>query len=159
MSANNSAPPSRTQLLQTAMLASFEGKKFEDVKFWVFSRRMRSGVVDQPKSLVANNALVRKATSYFDLVLSGGFSESDLIDMDAPYPSTMRQGVDDYGYISDSDLESEDDEDLQKQPDSTGHSDYTRCNETTTSDCIKVSHPTEYRIDSTRAPGDCWWLG
>ena len=46
------------------------------------------------------------------VVLSGGFSESDLIDMDAPYPSTMRQDVDDYGYISDSDLESEDDEDL-----------------------------------------------
>lgn len=39
--------------------------------------------------------------------------------MDEPYPSTMRQSVDDYGYTSDSDLESENDEDLDDQPDST----------------------------------------
>ncbi|KAI1796421.1 hypothetical protein LXA43DRAFT_879627 [Ganoderma leucocontextum] len=110
---------SRTQLLQAAMLASFTGKAFQDVKFFAFSRRMRGGIVDQPKSLVANSSLIRKSTSHFDPVLSGGFSESDLIDLDAPYPSSLGQSVDDYGYTSDSDLDSEDGEDLDDQPDST----------------------------------------
>ncbi|KAM5532551.1 hypothetical protein V8D89_013757 [Ganoderma adspersum] len=123
MSTNDLSSPSRTQLLQAAMLTSFEGRTFEDVKFWVFSRRKRGGTVDQPKALVANSTLVRKATPHFNPVLSGGFSESDFIDMDAPYPPTMRQSVDDYGYTSDSDLESENDEDLDDQPDSTRDSD------------------------------------
>ena len=127
--------PSRAQLLQATVLASLTGKAFEDVKFFAFSRRARDGIVDQPKSLVANSSLVQKATSHFDpgkpplclalratgyahtlAVLSGGFSEGDLIDMDAPYPSTLQQGVDEYGYISDSDLENENEEDLQGGP-------------------------------------------
>lgn len=66
MSTNDLSSPSRTQLLQAAMLTSFEGRAFEDVKFWVFSRRKCGGTVDQPKSLVANSTLVRKATPHFD---------------------------------------------------------------------------------------------
>ncbi|TBU29596.1 hypothetical protein BD311DRAFT_660992 [Dichomitus squalens] len=106
----------REEVSQYAMLASIEGKAFEDVKFYSFSRLSRSGRVDTPRALFGNSALIRKASSHFDFVLIGkGFSESGITNMDAPYPSSRPPVTEDYDYVSDSDLEEEllesDDED------------------------------------------------
>lgn len=41
------------------------------------------------------------------IVLTKGFGESGIADMDAPFPSTRLQYTDEYDYSSDSDLEDE----------------------------------------------------
>ena len=58
---------SKEEISDYTMLASIDGVAFEDVKFWTFSRRARSGTVDTPRGLFGNSALVRKASSYFDM--------------------------------------------------------------------------------------------
>ncbi|RDX50132.1 hypothetical protein OH76DRAFT_1455600 [Lentinus brumalis] len=101
----------REQVSQFAMLASMTRGNFEDVKFYAFSRRSRAkaGVVDTPLSLYGNSALIRKASTHFDLVLTQGFAEGGITDLNAPYPRNRPSyvDVDDYRYASDSDLDDE----------------------------------------------------
>ncbi|KAH9855262.1 hypothetical protein C2E23DRAFT_901636 [Lenzites betulinus] len=85
--------------------SSFNTGTFEDVKFYLFSRRSRSGVVYAPRPLFANTALLCKASSHFDFVLSPGFAEGETVDMNAPYPSDREPSTEDYDYAADSDLE------------------------------------------------------
>ncbi|KAI0690193.1 hypothetical protein C8T65DRAFT_672029 [Cerioporus squamosus] len=100
---------SREQVSQFAMLASMTQGNFEDVKFYAFSRRTRAGAVDKPLPLYANSALIRKASTHFDLVLTQGFAEGGTIDLNAPYPRNRPSfvDVDEYRYTSDSDLDDE----------------------------------------------------
>ncbi|KAM5532553.1 hypothetical protein V8D89_013759 [Ganoderma adspersum] len=95
----------REEVSQYAMIASIEGGTFENVKFYAFSRRARDGRVDTPRALFGNSALIRKASSHFDFVLTKGFLESGVTDMDAPFPSTRDSYTEEYDYASDSDLE------------------------------------------------------
>ncbi|KAI0645432.1 hypothetical protein C8Q79DRAFT_911621 [Trametes meyenii] len=97
----------REAVLRSALLASASGVPFEDVKFYAFSRRSASGLVDTPMPLLANSAHIRKASSHFDYLLTQGFAESGVMDMDGPYPSTRPNSTEDYVYDSDSDLEDE----------------------------------------------------
>ncbi|RPD63868.1 hypothetical protein L227DRAFT_608404 [Lentinus tigrinus ALCF2SS1-6] len=101
--------PSREQLHRAVALASLSGKSCEDIKFFAFSRRTRAGTVDTPLPITTNTTLIRKASSHFDYVLGTGFSESNVADMEAPYPSTRPSASDCYDYMSDSDLDDEDD--------------------------------------------------
>ncbi|KAM5532554.1 hypothetical protein V8D89_013760 [Ganoderma adspersum] len=101
------ASTSRDQVQRAALLASVTGRSFEDVKFFAFSRRTRNGSVDTPLPLLANSALIRKASSHFDFVFGAGFSESGITDMDTPYPPTRSTSAEMYDYTSDSDLEDE----------------------------------------------------
>ena len=57
--------PSRDEVQRAVLLASVVGQPFEDVKFWVFSRRASDGTVDTPLPLLANSRLPRKASSHF----------------------------------------------------------------------------------------------
>ena len=58
---------SRDQIQRAMMLASIAGQSFEDVKFFAFSRRNRTGRIDTPLPLLANSALIRKASPHFEL--------------------------------------------------------------------------------------------
>ncbi|KAI0675034.1 hypothetical protein C8Q78DRAFT_964978 [Trametes maxima] len=98
---------SRKAVLRSALTASASGTPFEDINFFAFSRRSANGLVDTPMPLLANSALVRKASSHFDYLFTQGFAESNLMDMDGPYPPTRRDRIEDYVYDSDSDLEDE----------------------------------------------------
>ena len=123
----------REQVSQYALLTSITGGTFEDVKFFAFSRRAASGEsVGTPRPLFGNSALIRKASSHFDfgtssasrmhltpdtnhlVVLTKGFAESGIVDLDAPFPRNRPSAVeiDEYGYASDSDLEDDPDDDL-----------------------------------------------
>ncbi|KAI0711678.1 hypothetical protein C8Q76DRAFT_737486 [Earliella scabrosa] len=97
---------SKEEISDYTMLASIDGVAFEDVKFWTFSRRAHSGTVDTPRGLFGNSALVRKASSYFDMVLAtDGFSEGSVTNMDAPFPADRDAFTEAYDYTSDSDLD------------------------------------------------------
>ncbi|KAI0745444.1 hypothetical protein C8Q76DRAFT_605875 [Earliella scabrosa] len=103
----------REQVSQYALLTSITGGTFEDVKFFAFSRRAASGEsVGTPRPLFGNSALIRKASSHFDFVLTKGFAESGIVDLDAPFPRNRPSAVeiDEYGYASDSDLEDDSDD-------------------------------------------------
>ncbi|RDX50130.1 hypothetical protein OH76DRAFT_1403001 [Lentinus brumalis] len=101
---------SRDEVQRTALLASVVGQPFEDVKFWVFSRRTLDGAADTPLPLLANSSLIRKASLHFGFLFTAGFAESGIADMDAPYPSTRLSFTEFYDYASDSDLEDQDEE-------------------------------------------------
>ncbi|KAI0331011.1 hypothetical protein GY45DRAFT_673314 [Cubamyces sp. BRFM 1775] len=101
------ASSSREDVLRAALLASASGSSFEDVKFFVFSRRNREGLVDKPMPVLANSTLLRKASSHFDYLFTQGYAESGIVDIDAPYPSTRPDKTTDYDYECDSDLEDE----------------------------------------------------
>lgn len=57
----------REQVSQYAMLDSMTTGTFEDVKFYLFTRRCGgSGFVYAPRALYANSALICKASAHFD---------------------------------------------------------------------------------------------
>ncbi|KAI0829632.1 hypothetical protein BC628DRAFT_1357957 [Trametes gibbosa] len=101
----------REQISQYAMLHSMATGTFEDVKFYLFSRRKDSGVVYAPRPLFANSALICKTSPHFDFVFAAGFAESEASDMDAPFPPDRAPQTQDYDYSADSDLERDNDDD------------------------------------------------
>ncbi|KAH9942345.1 uncharacterized protein BXZ73DRAFT_87961 [Epithele typhae] len=107
------ASATRDQVQRAAMLASVSGRSFEDIKFWAFSRRSYTGVVDKPLPLLANSGLLHKVTDHFKFVLSTGFAEGGIVEMESPFPSTRSSSSDMYDYASDSDLEDEDEDDFE----------------------------------------------
>lgn len=139
-SAHLPSTATREQVSQHTMRHSIATGMFEDVKFFLFSRRKRSGVVYAPRPLFANSALVCKASAHFDFgmfhakcsflviaeltrlppsVFSAGFAESEVTDMNAPFPHTRKCQTSDYDYSADSDIE-DDDEDDELDVDSGG---------------------------------------
>ncbi|KAI0645431.1 hypothetical protein C8Q79DRAFT_692725 [Trametes meyenii] len=96
----------REEVSQHAMIHSITTGTFEDVKFYLFSRRTRSGTrVDTPRPLFANSSLICKASPHFELVFSTGFAESGTSDMDAPFPRNRAAFAENYDYLEDSDLD------------------------------------------------------
>ncbi len=55
----------REKFLEAAYKASLTGGVFFDTKFYVFSRRRNSGVVDTPRAVYANSAILRRSSQYF----------------------------------------------------------------------------------------------
>lgn len=53
-------------LLQTAFKLALTGGTFIDTKFYAFSRRRSSGLIDKPLPLFANSSILRAACPYFE---------------------------------------------------------------------------------------------
>jgi len=103
--------------LRTALNWALTEGVFIDTKFYVFSRRQRSGRVDKPVPIYDNSAMLRASSSYFDGLLAKGFQEDSLTDVDKDFPSNKVPYVDDYDYALDSDLEDVDEEDEEDRGD------------------------------------------
>ncbi|KAI0633354.1 hypothetical protein C8Q77DRAFT_1058079 [Trametes polyzona] len=102
----------REEVSQYAMLTSMTTGTFEDVKFYLFSRRDASSrLVHSPRPLYANRALLCKASPHLEFMFSAGFSESQVDDIDAPFPPQRAASTRDYDYGDDSDLDEDDSED------------------------------------------------
>ncbi|KAJ7744158.1 hypothetical protein B0H16DRAFT_995090 [Mycena metata] len=94
--------------MEEALEETLTGKELMDVKFYAFSRR-GSESVTHPLALFANSHLLRGFSEDLDaLFTEHGFSESAIVDLDLHEPEDRT--FNDYGYDSDSDLESEADE-------------------------------------------------
>jgi hypothetical protein len=111
--------------VQEALTNSLASGIFIDTKFYVFSKRDASGRVSDPRPLYANSHILesvphfrtRKTMCYqcliaFQLslilpkVLSDGFQEGVKKDLRTGFPEDQDDYTDDYDYLSDSDLES-----------------------------------------------------
>ncbi|KAI0930630.1 hypothetical protein AcW1_009269 [Taiwanofungus camphoratus] len=103
---------SREDVLRAALIANITGGNFTDTRFYVFSRRTASGMVDKPIPTYANSLTLQKASSHFGRLLSGGFAESAMTSLDVDFHTDDQIPIDVYGYESDSDL---DDEELDSQ--------------------------------------------
>ncbi|KAH8101819.1 hypothetical protein BXZ70DRAFT_1007060 [Cristinia sonorae] len=100
----------RKHLLQTAFKLALTGGTFIDTKFYAFTRRGLSGVVDTPQAVFANSSILRAACPYFEGLLARGFEEGNIINIDEGYPSDRQSFTEDYDYDSDSDLEEEEED-------------------------------------------------
>ncbi|KAJ7152466.1 hypothetical protein C8R46DRAFT_1121305 [Mycena filopes] len=81
------------------------GKELVDLKFYAFSRR-GSGCVTHPQALFSNSNLLRGFSEDLEAMLTEhGFSESAIVDLDLH--ESEDQSFNEYGYDSDSDLESD----------------------------------------------------
>ncbi|KAJ7083876.1 hypothetical protein C8R44DRAFT_52725 [Mycena epipterygia] len=95
--------------MEQTLEATLTGKELVDIKFYAFSRRGSAGAT-HPQPLFANSALLRGFSEDLDALLTGhGFSESVVVDLDAHEPE--ESAFTDYGYDSDSDLESDAEDD------------------------------------------------
>ncbi|KAF7340387.1 hypothetical protein MVEN_01958200 [Mycena venus] len=98
-------PHSLEPQMERALEETLAGKELVDIKFYAFSRR-GSECVTHPLPLFANSGLLQGFSKDLDNLLIGhGFSESAAVDLDMHEPE--EHSFDDYGYDSDSDLESE----------------------------------------------------
>ncbi|OSX61758.1 hypothetical protein POSPLADRAFT_1070345 [Postia placenta MAD-698-R-SB12] len=113
---------SREQMLRAALNASIAGGSFVDTRLHAFSRRS-GDTVSRPQPIYANSIALRGTSAKFDLLLTGGFSESRAVDIfdDSPDVSAEQASVAEYGYESDSDLD-DDDDNNDDAPASTGAS-------------------------------------
>jgi hypothetical protein len=115
-----------TTALREALNQGISSGNLIDTKIIVYSHRDSSGVIRRPKALYANSHVLKKVpyfkdcerTSTFDAieeshvavseVLFGNFSESQSKDFKEAV--NEEESADDYGYLSDSDLEEDEDE-------------------------------------------------
>ncbi|KAJ7660832.1 hypothetical protein DFH06DRAFT_1193409 [Mycena polygramma] len=95
--------------MEQALEETLSGKELVDIKFYAFSRR-GTECVTHPLALFAKSALLRGFSDDLDAMLIGhGFSEATIVDLDLHQPDEL--AFRDYGYESDSDLESEGEDD------------------------------------------------
>ncbi|KAJ7612773.1 hypothetical protein FB45DRAFT_1036982 [Roridomyces roridus] len=88
-----------------ALEDTLTGKELVDVKFYAFSRRGADGVT-HPLPLFAKTSLLRGFSDDLNAMLDGhGFSESAIVDLDKHQAEQDR--FTEYGYESDSDLDSD----------------------------------------------------
>ncbi|TFK54321.1 hypothetical protein OE88DRAFT_1654944 [Heliocybe sulcata] len=108
----------RTPLYETLETSMITGS-FGDTRLFAFSRRQQSsGRIGTPKALFVNSSIL-KAASYYDILLSAGFSESLETALDDCFPASEKPQIDlnDYGYGSDSDLSDYDEAQPSKSDD------------------------------------------
>ncbi|KAH8101857.1 hypothetical protein BXZ70DRAFT_81018 [Cristinia sonorae] len=125
-----SSPPSTTptipshiaqsNLMQTAVKMSLTSGTFIDTKLYAFSRRTSTGRVDTPVPIFANSSILRAASPYFEALLTRGFEENRLVNIDDGFPADRPSVNDSYDYDSDSDLEDDDDLDATTEVASLG---------------------------------------
>ncbi|KAI0684904.1 hypothetical protein BC835DRAFT_1387101 [Cytidiella melzeri] len=94
-------------LIQVALRQSLTSGSFIDTKFYAFSRRRSTGVVDEPLAVYANSAMLRAGSKYFEGLLGSGFSEAKPTSLREGFPSDKEKFTGEYDYDSDSDLEDE----------------------------------------------------
>ncbi|KAJ6569207.1 hypothetical protein B0H19DRAFT_691886 [Mycena capillaripes] len=92
--------------LERVLAETMAGKEAVDVKFYAFTRKT-SRYVTHPKPIFAKSTLLEGYSGELDLMISGGgFGEAKLVDLDRHHIDEDR--VEDYDYMSDSDLDSDD---------------------------------------------------
>ncbi|KAJ7849744.1 hypothetical protein B0H13DRAFT_2361126 [Mycena leptocephala] len=98
--------------VETALADTIRGDEVVDVKFYAYTRA-GSSYVARPRPMFAKMALLRGHSDILDAYLSGisgqGFAESQFVDLDAHVVHEDR--FTDYEYMSDSDLDTDDEED------------------------------------------------
>ena len=113
--------PDKKTVMQSAVKFSLTAGVFIDTKFYAYSRKHQDGVVDQPRPLYANSAILKASSRYFEgckpfrrnrvftsdlyLVFAGGYKEAGLSSFDGPVPLDMDTNTEEYDYLSDSDLD------------------------------------------------------
>ena len=128
-----------TPALREALNQGISSGNFVDTKIILFSRRDSFGRVCRPKALYANSHVLKSIPDFkasecattFDIlqephdamvkVLSGNFKESQLTDPGEAIDE--EESAENYGYMSDSDLEEDDDELKVSAPKHTAKSD------------------------------------
>ncbi|KAK7064970.1 hypothetical protein R3P38DRAFT_2827318, partial [Favolaschia claudopus] len=94
--------------METVLEETLSGQELVDIKFYAFSRR-GTECVTRPLPLYARRDLLRGFSDDLDALLTQqGFAESTVVDLDS-YES-KEPSFDDFGYDSDSDLDSEEPE-------------------------------------------------
>ncbi|KAK7064976.1 hypothetical protein R3P38DRAFT_2827338 [Favolaschia claudopus] len=94
--------------METVLEETLSGQELVDIKFYAFSRR-GTECVTHPLPLFARRDLLRGFSDDLDALLTQqGFAESSVVDLDS-YES-KEPSFDDFGYDSDSDLDSEEPE-------------------------------------------------
>ncbi|KAF9779806.1 hypothetical protein BJ322DRAFT_343003 [Thelephora terrestris] len=94
------------QFLLDALNESIASGTFIDTKFHVFSHRGASGRVTSPRSLYCSGHVLN-TVPYFSTLFSDGFLEGQTRNIDEEFPSDSFPYIDYYDYLSDSDLEDE----------------------------------------------------
>jgi hypothetical protein len=56
----------KKEIMQAVLKMSLTGGSFLDTKFYAFSRKRSTGIVDEPRPVYANSALLRASSKYFD---------------------------------------------------------------------------------------------
>ncbi|THH23049.1 hypothetical protein EUX98_g8128 [Antrodiella citrinella] len=133
--------------LQAAIRISMNTGSFYDTKFFVFSRRRSgSGLIDTPRPVYANSALLKAASPYCQTLLASGFQESRVVNINTTYPPEWPSHLETYDYEDDSDFE--DEESLTEPEDSEVSS------SGTTSESLPdaTSEPTEVNVDHVIEP-------
>ncbi|KAF9779143.1 hypothetical protein BJ322DRAFT_442637 [Thelephora terrestris] len=108
MASNETRLPKRpvdmpaTTALREALNNGVSTGNFVDTKFILYSHRDLSGNVCRPKALYANSHVL-KTVPHFDDLLFGNFAESQSTDFKEAIDE--KESAEDYGYLSDSDLE------------------------------------------------------
>ncbi|KAJ7032320.1 hypothetical protein C8F04DRAFT_1107890 [Mycena alexandri] len=103
-----SIPRSIDRGLERVLADTMGGKPAVDLKFYAFTRKT-SGYVTHPQPIFANSTLLKGYSGELDLMIyGGGFREAKLVDLDRH--QIDKDHVDDYDYMSDSDLDSDDEE-------------------------------------------------
>ncbi|KAJ7474211.1 hypothetical protein FB451DRAFT_1248326 [Mycena latifolia] len=101
-----SIPRSIDQRLEHVLVDTMYGKEAVDLKFYAFTGR-RNGYVARPQAIFAKASLLRGYSESLDILISGGdFAESRLVDLDDHKIDT--DILEDYDYMSDSDLDTDD---------------------------------------------------
>ncbi|KAI0338353.1 hypothetical protein BDW22DRAFT_707512 [Trametopsis cervina] len=98
----------KQMIMQRELGRSLIGGSFADVKFYAFSRRRSTGVIDKPLPVHANSALVRASSAYFEGFFNAEFTEAKSTSLLSGFPNDKQDFTAEYGYDSDSDLEDED---------------------------------------------------
>lgn len=107
------AAKTREQRIHSALNQSLSGGIFIDTRIYLFSRRGSSGSASTPLSVYTSSMTLMDASPEFQTLLSGGFAESLVSDIDAINAdyALQRASLAEYGYESDSDLEDDADDD------------------------------------------------
>ncbi|KAJ7088364.1 hypothetical protein B0H15DRAFT_289162 [Mycena belliarum] len=105
--------------VEEALAATIRGEEVVDIKFWAYTRRIHGDAVTRPRAMYAKMALLRGHSDDLDAYLNGisggaGFSESVRVDLDGDMCEEDEFGK--YDYMSDSDLDSDDEEDRSRPP-------------------------------------------
>ncbi|KAF9785419.1 hypothetical protein BJ322DRAFT_829074 [Thelephora terrestris] len=96
-----------TTALREALNRGISSGNLIDTKIVLYSHRDPSGRVRRPKALYTNSSIL-KTVPYFNDLLFGNFAESQSKDFKEAIDE--EESADDYGYLSDSDLEDDEDE-------------------------------------------------
>lgn len=87
----------KEEVLTASLQSAVSEGNFTDRAFYAYTRRRASGVVDSPRLVFANEAVLRSVSDYFATLLQWDTQEGHM-------------STDDYDYMSDSDLDDDDSE-------------------------------------------------